>query len=373
MAEVRGPTAIMKIVLGTMIVGEEGARNSTYVSKRVAHANEYSSVANPKGAKQARISTVAEVAELLNTFAKHGHKEVDTARVYGVGTTEGFLGQLDMNKRGLIVDTKLSRSSKIGLPDGEPTTHRPEHLRQGLAVSLKELRADKVDMFYLHAPDRSTPYEDTLRELNNLYNEGKFNRLGISNYMASRTTQGNPKAWEVAQMVEICERNGWVKPSVYQGIYHAFHRSAEPELFPCLRKYGLSFYQFNPLAGGFISDRLQRGQTDFEASSRFHPDHKVQVYRERYWKDEYFDALEILRAAVKKHGMGEAEAALRWAVHHSALSEEHGDAIIVGASSAKQLEENLTNLEKGPLPDDVVAAFDEGWQKVKGVCVTYFR
>ena len=52
--------------------------------------------------------------------------------------------------------------------------------------------------------------------------------------------------WEVAEIMEICKSNGYVKPSVYQGIYNAVHRSVEPELFPCLRKYGLAFYEFNP-------------------------------------------------------------------------------------------------------------------------------
>jgi aflatoxin B1 aldehyde reductase len=57
-------------------------------------------------------------------------------------------------------------------------------------------------------------------------------------------------AWEVAQICEICDRNGWIKPSVYQGIYNAIHRAVEPELFPCLRHYGMAFYNYNPLAGG---------------------------------------------------------------------------------------------------------------------------
>jgi aflatoxin B1 aldehyde reductase len=64
---------------------------------------------------------------------------------------------------------------------------------------------------------------------------------------------------------------------------------------------------------------------------------------------------------------------LSWITHHSALTKEQGDAIIIGASSAKQLEDNLTNFEKGPLPDDVVQAFDAGWAKVKGGAKSYFR
>ena len=60
-------------------------------------------------------------------------------------------------------------------------------------------------------------------------------------------------------------------------------------------------------------------------------------------------------------------------MNHSMLStKEHGDAIIIGASSAKQLEENLVNLEKGPLPEDILKALDEGWAHVKGICNPYF-
>jgi aflatoxin B1 aldehyde reductase len=153
------------------------------------------------------------------------------------------------------------------------------------------------------------------------------------------------------------------------------HRSAEPELFPCLRKYGIAFYAFNPIAGGLLTSRYHRDDKEIEPGSRFDPNrNQGKNYRNRYWRDEYFDALDIIRDAIKSHeGLTEAEAALRWISHHSLLSKEHGDAIIIGASSTKQLEENLTNLEKGPLPDDIVAALDKAWLEVKAVCNPYFR
>jgi aflatoxin B1 aldehyde reductase len=75
----------------------------------------------------------------------------------------------------------------------------------------------------------------------------------------------------------------------------------------------------------------------------------------------------------KKHGLSEAECALRWITNHSLLRREFGDAIIIGASSANQLEENLANFEKGPLPDEIVKAFDEGWARVRGVSTPYFH
>jgi len=83
--------------------------------------------------------------------------------------------------------------------------------------------------------------------------------------------------------------------------------------------------------------------------------------------------LDLLRAAASKHGLSEAEVALRWIENHGLLSPEHGDAVIIGASSSAQLDENLKNLEKGPLPQDILDALDEGWLKVKAICRPYFH
>lgn len=263
------------------------------------------------------------------------------------------------------MDTKLSpRSRLFSGPDARVYTHKPAELREAFFESLKALNTDKVDLWYLHAPDRQTPYEETLEEVNKLYNEGRFKRFGLSNY----------PAWEVAQICEIAIRNGWKKPDVYQGVYNAIHRTVEPELFPCLRHYGIAFYAYNPLGGGYLTDKYERATKEHEEGSRFDPQRAQGAhYRRRYWNDAYFDALDIIRPVAKKLGMTTAEAAVRWCNHHSLMKAEYGDAIIIGASSAKQLEENLESLEKGPLPEEMVKAFEEGWMAVKGVCSTYFH
>ncbi|CAK7215240.1 hypothetical protein SBRCBS47491_002415 [Sporothrix bragantina] len=311
------------------------------------------------GAEQARVHDLKDCAAILDVFQKHGHNEIDTARTYGGGSSEEYLGQLDLGKRGIVIDTKLS-------PRTGAYSHRPEALKPALLESLKALGVDKVDMWYLHAPDRSVPYEDTLRAVNELYQEGYFKRFGISNYAA----------WEVAQMAEITRRHGWKAIDVYQGVYNALHRAAEPELFPCLRHYGIAFYEYNPIAGGMLTDRYTRQVTsqDLEPGSRFDPARNQGAsYRQRYWNDAYFDALDVVRPVTAKHGIPTAEAALRWVSHHSILDRKKGDAVIIGASSAAQLEDNLTSLEKGPLPDEVVQAFDAAWAVVKPVCKPYYR
>lgn len=253
------------------------------------------------------------------------------------------------------MDTKL-------VPYGR-FSHKPEELPSFVQESLDALRTEAVDLWYLHAPDHGVPYEDTFRAINHLYERGLFRRVGISKYAA----------WEVAQICEICIRHGWKKPDVYQGAYCAVARAVEPELFPCLRHYGIAFYAFNPLAGGFLTDRYERSTHEHEEGSRFDPGRaQGGLYRSMYWNDVYFDALDVIRPAAKKLGMTTAEAALRWLHHHSLMKPEHGDAIIIGASSAKQLEENLTNLAKGPLPDEMVQAFDRAWDIVKPVCMPYY-
>ncbi|KAH8434849.1 aldo/keto reductase family protein [Aspergillus melleus] len=307
----------------------------------------------------ARVHDTQDAAEILNVFESHGHNEIDTARIYGAGSSEEILAAAEWQKRGLVMATKLYPSTVA-----ESYTHQPDDLRHGLLKSLSALKADKIDLFYLHGPDRNTPFIETLREVNRLHQEGYFNRFGLSNYMA----------WEVAQICEICNANGWIKPTVYQGVYHALQRSIEPELIPCLRKYEISLYAFQPLAGGFLTGRYTRHQTEFEAGSRFDP--KIlqgAVHQKRYWNDAYFDGVEAISAAAGKHGLTVAEVALRWLKHHSLLRREFDDAIIVGASSVKHLESNLVDLEKGPLPDDVVRAVEDAWSCVRGVVPPYWH
>ncbi|KAF3934440.1 hypothetical protein ABW19_dt0200180 [Dactylella cylindrospora] len=317
-----------------------------------------------EGIEMARVHDLETCSKILDAFTSRGYTEVDTARLYCNGTSEEYLAKLDWKSRDIVMETKLYPNGSTNAFGPMTYTHHKGDVRRGLLDSLKALNTDKIDMFYLHAPDRTVPWEETLREVNELHQEGYFNRFGISNYAA----------WEVVQICEICERNGWIKPTVYQGLYNAVARMVELELIPCLRKYGIAFYAFNPLAGGFLTDRYHRDTTEVEATSRFDPNRRQgQFLRRRYWNDYFFDALDVLRPVAKKHGLTEAECALRWIVHHSALKKELGDAVIFGASKLPHAESNLDDLEKGPLPDEVVEALDSAWTIIRGADIKYFH
>ncbi|KAG8747654.1 hypothetical protein FRC10_000197 [Ceratobasidium sp. 414] len=256
------------------------------------------------GTEGARVQDVESVGKILDTFRSFGHREVDTARVYTKGTSEELLGEVGWQKRGLIVQTKL-------YPAG-PIKHTSEGIREHLDKSLVALKTDKIELFYLHAPDRSTPFEITFKAVDELHKEGKFDKLGISNYMA----------WEVAEVVGLCRANGWIQPTVYQGIYNAVHRAVEPELLPCLRKFDIAFYLYNPLCGGWLTGRFKSVADSAEPGSRFdsnRADSQTRNYRARYWREDYFRALEIVDKVAQAHNLTIAECALRWVNHHSML------------------------------------------------------
>ncbi|KAK7180112.1 putative aldo/keto reductase [Paraphaeosphaeria sporulosa] len=166
-----------------------------------------------------------ECAAILDTFQKHGHTGLHTSRFYGGGTSENYLADLKWQDRGLVMDTKF-------FPN---VTHLDaKSMRDGLSTSLKALGgAEKLDMWYLHAPDRSVPREETLRTVDELYQQRKFSCWGVSNYRYM--------SWEIAAICEICARIDYRRPEVYQGVYDALKRTIENELLPCLRKYSTSF------------------------------------------------------------------------------------------------------------------------------------
>ncbi|PVG04151.1 Aldo/keto reductase [Serendipita vermifera] len=314
-----------------------------------------------EGAESVRTTSLDEMRDILDIFQKHGHKEVDTARIYTDGTCEEVLGELEWQKRGLVVETKLyPRRGK------ESERHTPENLKRNLDLSLKALRTDKVEFLYLHAPDRTTPWEVTYKALDDLHKEGKFDKLGVSNY----------RSWEVAEVVTLCRLHGWIQPTVYQGVYHALQRSVEPELFPLLRKYGISFYAFSPLSGGFLSGRYKKMDETAEKGGRFDASSGfIQAirYRERYWHEHNFRALQIISEAAEKENLTVPQVALRWLEHHSQLKREHSDSIIIGASKKEYLEGGLTYLEEGPLSEAIVTAMDTAWNIVSPYVENYWH
>ena len=220
-------------------------------------------------------------------------------------------------------------------------------------------------LLYLHRPDRGTPFVETLEAIDKLHKAGKFVKFGISNFTA----------YEVAEVVMTCKYNGWVRPTVYQGMYNVITRNIETELFVACRRYGLDIVIYNPIAGGLFSGKI-KSKDIVPESGRFSDVSKFSgdAYRKRYFRESTFKALQVIEAAIEKHNLSMIETALRWTVHHSQLKIKDGnDGILIGVSSVEQLENNLDNLEKGPLPEEVVQALDEAWRVSKADSTEYWH
>jgi aflatoxin B1 aldehyde reductase len=188
--------------------------------------------------------------------------------------------------------------------------------------------------------------------------------FGISNFTA----------FEVAEIVLTCRYNNWVRPTVYQGMYNAITRNIEPELVVACRRYGLDIVVYNPIAGGLFSGKIKSKDMVPDEGRFSDKTNMGRNYRDRYYRETTFRALQTIEGAVEKAGLSMIETALRWVVHHSALKIKDGnDGVIIGISSLPQLEENLKHLEKGPLPEEVVKALDEAWAIAKPDAANYWH
>ena len=292
-----------------------------------------------------------QVGEFVNAFLDAGYDELDTAFVYNEGNCERLLGEvLPALDRPFRIATKVNPRIS-GKLDAEAAYTQ-------VNGSLERLGLSSVDTVFLHFPDPATPVISVLEAMADLHDQGRYRELGLSNF----------PAWMVADVWHICDRHGWVRPTVFEGVYNPLTRRAEAELNDCLRQYGMRFYAYNPMCGGLLTGKygsFEEAPTDGRFTHR--PN-----YRGRYWKKSFFDAVDRIKAAAEAHGITSIEATYRWLAWHSMLDGERGDAILVGASKLNHLLQNMETVKAGPLPEDLAAVFDEAWALTKGDSPEYF-
>lgn len=142
----------------------------------------------PDPAKGARITSTADFQKCLDYLSSKGYSELDSAAMYVGGQQEAFTRDAGFHERGFAIASKI-------MPV-QPGDHAPRRLIRAWDASLSNLGVASTDIFYLHAPDRATNFEETLEAVDQMHRDGKFKKLGLSNYAS----------WEVAEIVGICER-----------------------------------------------------------------------------------------------------------------------------------------------------------------------
>lgn len=289
------------------------------------------------------MSGSTQLIAILTQLQHHNIRELDTARVYNAGKSEEDLGSTPET----LLSTFAIATKAPGFSPGSLTY---EKVTSNCNASLQALRTPKIDLYYFHGPDRQTPLYDSLRAINDLYKQNKFARFGISNFHVT----------EVEEIQSLCAKHDFVRPQVYQGGYNPIARAAETDLFPVLRKYGMHFYAYSPLAGGYFARTTEQLRTP-PAGSRMD---EMKVFGSMYVNELSLELHDKLTEACAREGVSLKKATLRWLTNHSALGE--GDGVILGASSAEQMEENVRACGVGKLSEGLVKLYGEVWERYYG-------
>jgi aryl-alcohol dehydrogenase-like predicted oxidoreductase len=292
--------------------------------------------------------------QLVDTAMTAGVTHIDTANGYAGGESERILAEVLRDHRDAV-----TIATKAGIPHPDAGTHAPlsaAGLRASLEGSLRRLGTDRVDLFYLHQPDRATPLRETLSTVADLVAEQKVGALGVSNYAA----------WQIAEINHLADEVGAPRPVVAQQVYNLIARRIETEYAEFAAATGLVTMVYNPLGGGLLTGR--HSFADAPADGRFGDSRLATMYRERYWNTAVFDAIEQLRVLADKAGIPMSELALRWL-----LAKPAAGPVLLGGSKVEHLENNIAALAAGPLDPDTVTACDDIGATLFGAMPHYNR
>ncbi|KAJ7174842.1 NADP-dependent oxidoreductase domain-containing protein [Mycena filopes] len=286
------------------------------------------------------------IAQVYTLLEAAGVDTIDTARLYG--PSEEWMGKTAAGTR-FTIDSKTPGGFTPGVSTGETI---PQHAKE----TVERLMIDQVDVYYIHAPDASVPLEDQLRGINTAYKAGHFKRFGLSNFSAA----------DVQRVYDICKEKGYPLPTVFQGNYSALARRNEA-LVPTLRKLGMAFYVYSPIAGGLLTKTAAQLRDGGEGSGRFAQlgEGKPSLYGGLYSKPSYYKALDMWEEVAKEAGCSKAELAYRWVAFDSVVDGQYGDAIIFGATKHSQIPDTASWLKQGSVGEKAKARIDEIWEVVK--------
>jgi len=289
--------------------------------------------------------------EVIGRCLDAGINFFDTANMYNAGVAETLLGNALKGRRDQVVLASKVFYKMGDAPDQQGLSRKA--ILRAIDESLERLQTDYLDFYYLHAPDHTVPVEESLETMDSLVRQGKVRYLASSNYAG----------WEVVEMLWLAKNHGWHAPYVSQPMYNLLARGIEQEYLPMCRQFGISTVVYNPLAGGLLTGKHK--QEVFTAGTRFDNN---KLYQDRYWHTQDFHAVERLRAIACLAGRSLISLSINWLQHHTVA-----DAIILGASSLAQLNDDLVAAAEGPLPEEIVKACDQVWQDLRGPLPVYNR
>ncbi len=275
---------------------------------------------------------VPEARRLVDQAIDHGVNMFDTANMYSSGKSEEILGEVLEGRRGDVLITSKARMRVGDGPNDEGTSRL--HLIRECERSLKRLRTDWIDLYYIHEWDGTTPVEEKMAALDTLVQQGKVRYVGCSNY----------SGWHVMKSLMASERDRRVRFVSQQIHYTLEAREAEYELLPIALDQGMGVQVWSPLAAGLLTGKHRRGKPTPEGTRQF------AGWTEPPIRDEnrLFDIVEVLVSVGEAHGVSAAQVALAWLLTRPGVS-----SLVVGGRTEAQFADNYAAVDLKLTEDDL--------------------
>jgi aryl-alcohol dehydrogenase-like predicted oxidoreductase len=258
-----------------------------------------------------------ESRRIFRAYAEAGGNFIDTANRYTEGTAESYVGDFIRNDRDrFVVATKYSLFNHKGDPNAAGN-HR-KNMRQSLEASLKRLRTDHVDLYWVHAWDFTTPVEEVVRALDDFVRAGKVLYVGIS----------DTPAWIVSQAVTMAELRGWSRFVGLQVQYNLMERSIERDLLPMAEALDLGVTVWGALSSGILTGKYNG-----------HPEVQGRAVRRGAVSEKKLAVAQVVVDIARELGATPSMVAHAWVRQKSRRIIP-----ILGATTVNQLQDNMACL-----------------------------
>ena len=276
-----------------------------------------------------------EALKMIHFAFDHGITHFDLANNYGTpfGSAEKNFGrilkdQFSSYRDELIISTKAGHEMWEG-PYGDGSSRK--YLIASLDQSLHRMKLDYVDIFYSHRYDANTPLEETMGALSDMVKQGKALYVGISKYPVD-------KAREAYQIL----RNNGTPCLINQDKYNIFTRQVEQNVLPLAKENGVGYIAFSPLAQGLLSDKYLNGIPENSRAA-----HSYGFLQKNQITPEIISKISKLNEIASQRGQTLAQMALAWCLRSPEVN-----SVIVGASSLKQLQDNIDAIKNTQFSND---------------------
>jgi aryl-alcohol dehydrogenase-like predicted oxidoreductase len=263
---------------------------------------------------------VAGARRLIDQSVEAGVNLLDTANIYSQGRSEEIIGEAMQGSWGdILVASKARMRHGTGANAGGASRHQ---LIAECEKSLKRLRREHIDLYYIHEWDGETPVEETMEALDSLVRAGKIRYTGASNY----------SGWHLMKALAAADARGYQRFVSQQIHYTLEAREAEYELVPVSIDQGLGILVWSPVAGGLLTGKYRRGKTVPDGSRHLNAWNEPPIRDE----DRLYDIVEVIVAIAEARGISGAQVALAWLLGRPAVT-----SLVIGARNEAQLADNL--------------------------------